>query len=211
MDEVIGSLPGEVWREVPGWEGLYFVSSLGRVWSKPRFKVRGGFRQLHVNKRTGYISVGLGGYYSKSYAVHQLVTLAFLGPCPPGQEVRHLDGNRQNARLDNLAYSTHAENMTDRRRHGTDPQANKTHCPRGHPYSDLNTFVYKGRRSCRTCTRTTTKRWGHQPVRIGPGDFRCKCGVPLATSERAAREVMATHREELQATAVESAGLPAQT
>lgn len=47
------------------------------------------------------------------HAVHRLVAAAFLGPCPAGQEVMHKDDNPGNARLDNLSYGTHLENVRD--------------------------------------------------------------------------------------------------
>jgi hypothetical protein len=52
-------------------------------------------------------------------AVHKLVAEAFLGPCPPGQQVRHLDGNNQNNAATNLTYGTKRENELDKMRHGT--------------------------------------------------------------------------------------------
>jgi hypothetical protein len=45
--------------------------------------------------------------------------LAFQGPCPNGLEVRHLDGNRTNPKLNNLKYGTRIENMQDAILHGT--------------------------------------------------------------------------------------------
>jgi hypothetical protein len=44
---------------------------------------------------------------------------AFIGPRPENCEVRHLDGDPSNNRLDNLAWGTKAENQADKVRHGT--------------------------------------------------------------------------------------------
>jgi hypothetical protein len=43
----------------------------------------------------------------------------FVGPCPPGMEARHLDGNKFNNNLYNLEWTTRSINATDRTRHGT--------------------------------------------------------------------------------------------
>ena len=56
---------------------------------------------------------------SKSYYVHQLVLLAFVGLCPEGMECRHLDGNPLNNRLKNLAWGTPDEQAADKHKHGT--------------------------------------------------------------------------------------------
>lgn len=55
--------------------------------------------------------------------VHRLMLEAFVGPCPPGMECRHLNGVADDNRLENLCWGTHLENEMDRRRHGT--MANK--------------------------------------------------------------------------------------
>ena len=50
--------------------------------------------------------------------IHKLVTEAFLGRCPRGLEVRHIDGKPRNTRLSNLKYGTHKENGEDMVLHG---------------------------------------------------------------------------------------------
>lgn len=142
------------WRPVPGFEQDYRVSDEGQVWSRPRKTTRGGILRAKVSKR-GYLTVALSsGGHQKTYAVHRLVALAFLGKRPDGQEVRHLDGDRLNPQLSNLVYGTSTENHLDKRRHGTDHNAAKTHCPKGHPYSGENLRITPtGRRACRACNR----------------------------------------------------------
>ncbi len=56
---------------------------------------------------------------TKTFYVHHLVAKAFHGPCPPGMECRHLDGNPMNNRADNLCWGTPTENTQDQIRHGT--------------------------------------------------------------------------------------------
>ena len=38
----------------------------------------------------------------------------------------------------------------------------KTHCPKGHPYVEENTYLYKGYKSCRICIKDKWKKWGHK-------------------------------------------------
>jgi hypothetical protein len=85
--------------------------------------------------------------------VHSLVILAFVGPRPDGEQVRHLNGNPADNRLTNLAYGTQSQNQQDSLRHGTHAQAAKTHCPRGHSYLDEGNVMHRrtGGRRCRAC------------------------------------------------------------
>jgi hypothetical protein len=137
----------EQWRAIAGYEGRYEVSNLGRVKSLPRRRTKGGILVTPVNKR-GYLSVTLG--YEKR-ELHGVVAAAFLGSRPQGAEVRHLDGNPLNPAAANLVYGTRSENVRDKRRHGTDHNVMKTHCPQGHAYDEENTRLYQGRRYCRAC------------------------------------------------------------
>jgi hypothetical protein len=37
--------------------------------------------------------------------------------------------------------------------------ADKTHCPEGHEYSDSNTYIWRGERQCKICKREGFRRW----------------------------------------------------
>lgn len=65
----------------------------------------------------GYPIVSLYGRIRRT--VHSLVLEAFMGPPPEGQQVRHKNGNRGDARLSNLAYGTQKDNEADKLQHGT--------------------------------------------------------------------------------------------
>jgi hypothetical protein len=111
----------EEWRDIPGYEGRYQASSLGRIRSLDRRVnichgatrlMKGRVLRPAGQKRDPHLRVVLGHKASGSL-VHKLVALAFLGPCPDGQEVRHLDGDPLNNRVDNLEYGSRTENILD--------------------------------------------------------------------------------------------------
>lgn len=105
----------ERWLPVPGYEGWYSVSDQGRVRN-----ARTG-RLMAQSSAQEYLRVHLCREGNVRYhKVHQLVAAAFLGPCPPGMEPCHGPGGRLDNRLENLSYGTHAENLRQRRRDGTD-------------------------------------------------------------------------------------------
>lgn len=92
----------EWWKPVVGYEGLYEVSSQGRV------RRIGGKVLKPATKR--YVTVNLcrDGKYKTRY-VHQLVIDAFRSG-RQGLEVNHKDENKLNPALDNLEVLTHAGN-----------------------------------------------------------------------------------------------------
>jgi hypothetical protein len=120
---------------VPGWEGWYEVSNLGRVYSVKRFGVsRSGRILAQQPYASGHVSVTFRRHPDRyQMSVHRLVLLTFVGPCPPNMETRHLDGQPSNNRLDNLCYGTRRENMADRIRHGTLQPARYVRPPRVGP------------------------------------------------------------------------------
>jgi hypothetical protein len=115
----------ETWKAVPGYEGLYEVSDLGRVkslaryvpsrWKKPRFVAE----RIMRSARARYIVVRLSRDADvKNFGVHRLVCEAFHGPPQEGMQAAHIDGNPYNNTASNLYWATPAENCADRKRHG---------------------------------------------------------------------------------------------
>ena len=135
----------EIWKDIPGYEGAYRVSSSGRIWSS---RYSRELKSYTDKDRAGRVRVSLKG---KTFKVHTLVALAFLGPRPEGMEVCHNNGNPRDNRVENLRYDTHSENAKDIARHGRHHNANKTSCVNGHLFTTQNTVVYNGYRECRTC------------------------------------------------------------
>jgi len=102
----------ERWAAIPGYEGWYEVSSLGRV--KRVLGSHGTFagRILCLQRqRNGYVAVPLSkeGVYH-TCKIHRLVAAAFLTPKIEGLQVNHINGNKKDNRLDNLEYVTQEEN-----------------------------------------------------------------------------------------------------
>ncbi len=157
----------EAWRPVPGYEGRYEVSDQGRVKSLEREVVRGfctvmvGNRILRATKDgRGYRTVALcRDGVQKNFTVHSLVMLAFVGPLPKGQLVRHLNGSKTDNRLTNLAYGTYSENAHDKVAHGGHPNANLSHCKYGHKFSEENIKPNgPNGRGCRECSRRESRQ-----------------------------------------------------
>jgi hypothetical protein len=91
---------------VPGGQG-----ATTNTWRKLAAKACGK-GHLQVKLYRG----GSGNHVQK--LVHRLVLEAFVGPCPPGMEGCHNDGNPANNCLSNLRWDTPVGNWEDRKRHG---------------------------------------------------------------------------------------------
>lgn len=101
----------EIWKDIPGYEGLYQVSSHGRVMilKSPR-KIMA--QSLKGKPSKQYFGVTLTkNKKQKTFTVHRLVALAFIGEKPKGTEINHIDLNKLNNHLTNLEYVTHKRNM----------------------------------------------------------------------------------------------------
>lgn len=121
----------EIWMSIPGMEGRYDVSNLGcvRSWIKHApsntFLDKPKILKLAIHE-SGYRIVSVGPRNQvKQRKVHRLVLLAFVGPKPEDELTRHLDGNKDNNRLDNLKYGTLEENTEDSIKHGSIPIGSK--------------------------------------------------------------------------------------
>jgi hypothetical protein len=116
-----------IWRNVIEYEGLYEVSTTGKVRSMDRNitdsigrirKMKGKELAQHPDTY-GYFTVSLSRGSHKTRRVHQLVCEAFLGPRPEGKEILHgISGHKDN-NISNLRYGSKSQNARDRMRDGT--------------------------------------------------------------------------------------------
>lgn len=93
----------EIWKDCKGYEGLYQVSNLGRVWNiKRQNYIHGGW------DKDGYIRVNLVAKNGKNKTerVHRLVALAFIDNPNNYPVVNHKDENKQNNSVENLEWCT---------------------------------------------------------------------------------------------------------
>lgn len=114
----------EIWKSVPGYEGLYEVSNEGRVKSVDRITTHGtgnGTRVIHgrimkaSKSNTGYRTVRLTkDYKGKTTTIHSLVAIAFLGHTFNGLVVNHKNFLRHDNRLVNLEIISQRENSNQK-------------------------------------------------------------------------------------------------
>lgn len=110
----------ENWLPIPGFEGRYEVSDLGRVRSHQGRLLRPGLASH------GYYTVAL---QQQSYTLHQLVLLAFVGPRPDGMVARHLSGVKADSRLANLEWASTTRNLQDIKWHNPPNGTNRKLTP----------------------------------------------------------------------------------
>lgn len=102
----------ELWKDIKGYEGLYQVSSLGRI-------RRDGRVLKTPPDSNGYcITVLCKNGIRNTQKVHRLVAEAFLEKTSDGTEINHIDECKQNNRVDNLEWCTQLYNI----RYGTGRQ-----------------------------------------------------------------------------------------
>lgn len=119
----------EIWKAITGYEGIYEVSTFGRVKSLSR-KVC-NHQGCHISKEiflrsnintNGYLQVVLiKDKCRKHIKVHKLIAIEFLNhkPCGFKLVVDHIDNNRLNNMLENLQLITARENASKDRKGGT--------------------------------------------------------------------------------------------
>jgi len=103
----------ETWKDIQGYEGLYKVSSIGRIMSNHTNKKGEGWQILSGYTDTkGYQRIGLyKNGLTINQKIHRLVARAFI-PNPDNKaEVNHKDSNKQNNNAENLEWVTLVENM----------------------------------------------------------------------------------------------------
>lgn len=107
----------EIWKDIPGFEGIYQASTFGRIRSLDAIKKYVNFKGTTCNQKKfgkilkpypqsgGYMTVTLykNGTF-ENWFVHRLVALTFLENPKNGKKVSFKDGNKYNIALENLFW-----------------------------------------------------------------------------------------------------------
>lgn len=137
-------LPLKIKRDISGFEGLYYVTPYGEVFSYGREYVTGEYnitikmeehRMAAPKNQGGYLHLNLskkGKRYDKK--VHALVAMAYIPNPFKKRTVNHKDGNKLNNYVGNLEWNTHSENLT----HAYKNNLRKACCGINHPKAKLN-------------------------------------------------------------------------
>jgi hypothetical protein len=113
------SLEGEIWKDIVGYEGLYMVSSLGRVVSLSRPTFNGACQYFtkpciitSCPKSNGYLVVSIykKPQQRKTHHVHRLVAEAFCENPYNKPHIDHINANKNDNRAENLRWVTQQEN-----------------------------------------------------------------------------------------------------
>ena len=109
----------EIFKDIPGYEGIYQVSNLGRVKSLKYNKEK--LLKPPVNNKGYYTVLLCCEGKVKNFKIHQLVAMAFLNHTPDGYKlvVDHKDNDKLNNRLSNLQLVTVRHNVSKDRKGGT--------------------------------------------------------------------------------------------
>jgi hypothetical protein len=116
------------YREVAGSNGLYRCGTDGSFYT--RLPIKGGRNKKLLRRWRRVKPFMLGKYYgvscrlpgstkNKNSLLHRIILETFKGPCPPGMECCHRNGNKLDLQITNLEWETHTRNMKDCIRHGT--------------------------------------------------------------------------------------------
>ena len=110
----------EEWKDVVGYEGLYLVSSIGRVKKLASVTMRNNGRPLPRKERIlsekvdkdGYLNVTLRkNNKGRMFRLHRLVAHAFISD-PHGYQINHINEIKDDNRVENIEVVTARENTT---------------------------------------------------------------------------------------------------
>jgi len=157
------------WRPVVGFDALYEVSRIGQVRSLARKTSTGMLGGCEIKPdvtRNGYARVSLSkdGRVFR-FSVHRLVLSSFCRLPIGNEEARHIDGDKLNNSISNLAWGSRSENAFDRVRHGT--QVDNTGERHGNTHlTDEDAIAIHRRRTCGEPIKAICAEFGVSPATV---------------------------------------------
>lgn len=101
-------------KEIPGYEGSYYVSSNGDVFRFNKNRRGGRPAVMQIKESTSQGGYGVVTLFKnkkpKQWPTHRLVALSFIINEHGKLTVKHMDGNKRNNNSDNLEWMTIEEN-----------------------------------------------------------------------------------------------------
>lgn len=168
----------------------FSLEQVGNAFGTTRQAVYGLFktRGLNLRKRTklpfimfngSKYTIRNNGYYGKTNdgrtLLHRDIWEKSNGIIPEGFDIHHIDGNKQNNKIENLELirkDIHAKKFSTGRNQNT----NKTHCIHGHFFDEKNTYYWNGHRVCRHCSKIRARKYHKAKMQLrtnnaaaGPG------------------------------------------
>lgn len=126
-----------------------------RFWSKVR-KTRGCWLWIGSQNEDGYGTFRLNGKIRKAHRVVWFLTTGHW----PSHNALHTCDTPACVRFKHLYDGTQKDNARDRSTRGRHWQQKKTHCPRGHEFTNSNTYLQPHHgRQCRICQRAAVVRY----------------------------------------------------
>ena len=108
----------------------------------------------------GYGRFNMGKKRGGIMKSHRVAWEIYRGRIPEGLHVLHKCDIPACVNPDHLFLGTHTDNMQDMTLKGKNFQLRKTHCLRGHEFTESNIYPYRGYRHCRVCINLRLKKHG---------------------------------------------------